>query len=110
MSVYLENMDPLISEDEELLNRLTNAHNQDDLHDAKCSVLRDFLEIYDHDADDAQFPEPIGHFENEKEKTEFIRKKILLQDMALYLGSVYKKFHSIIYMNGRQHAVTARKG
>ena len=29
MSVYLENMDPLISYDEELLNRLTNARNTD---------------------------------------------------------------------------------
>lgn len=29
MSVYLENMDPLISYDEELLNRLTNARSTD---------------------------------------------------------------------------------
>ena len=41
MSVYLENMNPLISYDEELLNRLTNARNTDELHDAKCSVLSD---------------------------------------------------------------------
>ena len=39
MSVYLANMDPLISYDEELLNRLTNARNTDELYDAKCSIL-----------------------------------------------------------------------
>ena len=42
MSVYLANMDPLISYDEELLNRLTNARNTDELYDAKCSILRVF--------------------------------------------------------------------
>ena len=50
MSVYLENMNSLISYDEELLNRLTKARNPDELHDAKCSVLRDFHDIYAFDA------------------------------------------------------------
>lgn len=54
-------------------------------------------DIYAFDASDTEFPEPIGHFDNEKEKIKFFRKKILLQDTALYLGSVYKKFHSLIY-------------
>lgn len=97
MSVYLENMDSLISYDEELLNRLTNACNTDELHNAKRSVLRDFRDIYAFDVSNAEFPEPIGHFDDEKEKSKFIRKKILLQDMAFYLGSVYKKYHFIIY-------------
>ena len=90
MSVYLENMDPLISYDEELLNRLTNARNTDELYDAKCSILRDFRDIVAFDASEAEFPEPIGHFDDGKDKIRFIRKKILLQDMAFYLGSVYK--------------------
>ena len=85
MSVYLENMDPLISYDEELLNRLTNARNLDELHNAKRTVLKDFHDIYAFDASDAEFPEPIGHFDNGKEKIKFIRKKILLQDIAFYL-------------------------
>ena len=97
MSVYLENMDPLISYDEELLNRLTNARNLDELHNAKRTVLKDFHDIYAFDASDAEFPEPIGHFDDGKEKIKFIRKKILLQDIAFYLGSVYKRYHSIIY-------------
>lgn len=97
MSVYLENMDPLISYDEELFNRLTSARNTDELHDAKCAVLRDFHDIYTFDASDAEFPEPVGHFDDEGEKIKFIRKKISLQDIAFYLGSVYKKYHYIIY-------------
>ena len=97
LAIYLENRELLIAYDEELLNRLTSAHDMNDLHDAKCSVLRDFHDIYAFDVSDAEFPEPIGHFEDEKEKIKFIRKKILLQDMTFYLGSVYKKYHSIIY-------------
>ena len=87
----------LISYDEELLNRLTNARNLDELHNAKRTVLKDFHDIYAFDASDAEFPEPIGHFDDGKEKIKFIRKKILLQDIAFYLGSVYKRYHSIIY-------------
>lgn len=89
MSVYLEKMDPLyISYDEELLKRLTNVRNTDELHDAKNSVLRDFHDIYAFDARDAEFPEHVGLFDDEQEKSKFIRKKILLQNMAFYLGSV----------------------
>lgn len=97
MSVYLENIDSLILCNEEFLNRLINARDLDELHDAKCSILRDFRNIYVFDVGDADFPEPIGHFNDEKEKMEFIQKKILLQDMVFYLGSVYKMHHSIIY-------------
>ena len=65
MSVYLENMNSLISYDEELLNRLTKARNPDELHDAKCSVLRDFHDIYAFDASEntgCQTPRGCGRF------------------------------------------------
>ena len=65
MSVYLENMNSLISYDEELLNRLTKARNPDELHDAKCSVLRDFHDIYAFDASEntgCQTPRPRPHW------------------------------------------------
>ncbi len=75
MSVYLENMDPLISYDEELLNRLTNARNLDELHNAKRTVLKDFHDIYAFDASDAEFPEPIGHFDNGKKKSSLSGRK-----------------------------------
>ena len=75
MSVYLENVDSLISYDEELLNRLTNARNTDELYEAKCSILSDFQDIYTFDASDAEFPEPVGYFDREEEKIKFIRKK-----------------------------------
>ena len=31
------------------------------------------------------------------DKSNFIKRKILLQDTAKYLGSVYKKYHTLIY-------------
>lgn len=102
MSVYLENVAPLISYGEVLLNRLTNACNLDELHNAKCSILKDFYDISTFDISDAEFPELIGHFDGEKEKNEFIRKKILLQDIVFYLGSVYKKYHFIIYQENKR--------
>lgn len=46
---------------------------------------------------DADFHEPIGHFDSENEKTGLIRKKILLQDTVEYLGRVYKKYHIFLY-------------
>ncbi len=102
MSIYLENMDSLILQDEELLKRLINSRNTDEFHDAKCTVLKDFHAIYAHDASNAEFPEPIGHFDSEKEKSDFIQKKILLQDMKLYLGNVYKEYHSFIYQSNNK--------
>lgn len=75
MSVYLENMDPLISYDEELFNRLTSARNTDELHDAKCAVLRDFHDIYTFDASDAEFPEPVGHFDDRGRKDQVLAEE-----------------------------------
>lgn len=90
----------LVSEDKaEVFDVALEKYFQDirEKYHAKCSVLRDFHDIYTFDASDAEFPEPVGHFDNEEEKIKFIRKKILLQDIAFYLGSVYKKYHSIVY-------------
>ena len=46
--------------------------------------------------------EPIGHFTDNREKCEFVKKKILLHDLVLYLGSVLEKYHasSIKHMEG----------
>ena len=96
MSTYLENKEALAEEDTEFLNRLTQARNHDELWEAKRSILRDFREIYEFDVEDADFPEPIGHFYTEKEKIEFIKKKILLHDMVLYLANVIRKYHMCI--------------
>lgn len=68
-----------------------------ELHGAKIAVLKDFYSVCSFDIQDADFPEPIGHFDSENEKTALIRKKILLQDTVQYLGSVYKKYHILIY-------------
>lgn len=71
----------------------------DELHEEKIAVLRDFYSVCSFDIQDADFPELIGHFDSENEKTALIRKKILLQDTVQYLGSIYKKYHILIYNN-----------
>lgn len=92
-SIYLSNPDPVLSSNKEFLSRLTSARNPEDLHNAKISTLKDFLTIYAFDANDAEFPEPVGYFADHREKCEFIKKKILLQDVAFYLGNTFGEYH-----------------
>ena len=84
LTIYLSNPDPAIAYGEELLEPLISARNRDELQEAKYTVLKEFHEIYRFDIKDAEFPEPVVCFANEKEKDEFVKKKILLQDLALY--------------------------
>lgn len=94
LTVYLDNPDQLVEHCDEMLSHLTGARSMDELHEEKIAVLRDFYSVCFFDIQDADFPEPIGHFDSENEKTALIRKKILLQDTVQYLGSIYK---NIIY-------------
>ena len=100
--MYLENQEPLVSYCDELLGRLSSSQNMEELCEAKKSILKDFRDIYLFDLRNAEFPEPIGHFKSEKEKRRFVGKKILLQDMVRYLGSIYKKYHTLIYENSSE--------
>lgn len=102
LSIYLENQEPLVSYCDELLGRLSSSQNMEELCEAKKSILKDFRDIYLFDLRNAEFPEPIGHFKSEKEKRRFVGKKILLQDMVWYLGSIYKKYHTLIYENSSE--------
>ena len=102
LSIYLENQEPLVSYCDELLGRLSSSQNMEELCEAKKSILKDFRDIYLFDLRNAEFPELIGHFKSEKEKRRFVGKKILLQDMVLYLGSIYKKYHTLIYENSSE--------
>lgn len=102
LSIYLENQEPLVSYCDELLGRLSSSQNMEELCEVKKSILKDFRDIYLFDLRNAEFPEPIGHFKSEKEKRRFVGKKILLQDMARYLGSIYKKYHTLIYENSSE--------
>ena len=97
LTVYLDNPEQLIEHCDEMLNHLTEARSMDELHEAKIAVLRAFYSVCSFDIQDADFPEPIGHFDSENEKTALIRKKILLQDTVQYLGRVYKKYHIFLY-------------
>ena len=102
LSIYLENQEPLVSYCDELLGRLTSSQNMEELSEAKKSILKDYRDIYLFDLRNAEFPELIGHFKSEKEKRRFVGKKILLQDMVRYLGSIYKKYHTLIYENSSE--------
>lgn len=102
LSIYLENQEPLVSYCDELLGRLPSSQNMEELCEAKKSILKDFRDIYLFDLRNAEFPELIGHFKSEKEKRRFVGKKILLQDMVRYLGSIYKKYHTLIYENSSE--------
>ena len=99
LTVYLDNPEQLVEHCDEMLNHLTEARSMDELHEEKIAVLRDFYSVCSFDIQDADFPELIGHFDSENEKTALIRKKILLQDTVQYLGSIYKKYHILIYNN-----------
>lgn len=96
MSTFLENKEPLIEVDEEFFNRLIQSRNQEELRKAKLSILRDFWTIYEFDVKDAELPDPIGYFGSVKEKNEFIKNKILVHDIVLYLGNVIFKYHKYI--------------
>ncbi len=99
LTVYLDNPQKLVEHCDEMLSHLTGARSMDELHEEKIAVLRDFYSVCSFDIQDADFPELIGHFDSENEKTALIRKKILLQDTVQYLGSIYKKYHILIYNN-----------
>ena len=97
LTVYLDNPEQLVEHCDEMLNHLTGDKSIDELHEEKIAVLKDFYSVCSFDIQDADFPEPIGHFDSENEKTALIRKKILLQDTVQYLGSIYKEYHILIY-------------
>lgn len=76
LTVYLDNPDQLVEHCDEMLSHLTGAQSMDELHEEKIAVLRDFYSVCSFDIQDADFPELIGHFDSENEKTALIRKKI----------------------------------
>lgn len=69
LTVYLDNPQKLVEHCDEMLSHLTGARSMDELHGAKIAVLRDFYSVCSFDIQDADFPEPIGHFDSENEKT-----------------------------------------
>lgn len=96
LTIYLSNPASARAYGEELLERLISARDHDELQEAKYTVLKEFHEIYRFDIKDAEFPEPEGYFANDKEKDEFVKKKILLQDLALYPAHVFGNYHKCI--------------
>lgn len=100
LSICLSNPEPIAACNDEFLLRLTEAKNKGELHEAKVSILKDFQTIYAFDVTDAEFPEPVGHFSKKQgedgflqEKREFVKKRILLQDVWFYLGNTFGEYH-----------------
>ena len=109
-SIYLSNPKPVLSSNKAFLSRLTSAKNTTELHNAKISILKDFQTIYDFDATDAEFPESVGYFADDREKCEFVKKKILLYDLVLYLGNTFGEYHvHLINTEGSLPAIEGRR-
>lgn len=96
-SIYLANIEPVLEYDHKMLQKLSSAADMDMLLEVKREVLRDYREIYEYDLVHAPFPEPFGHFDSEDEKDELIKRKILLQDFALYPATIFKLYHKALY-------------
>ena len=101
-SFYLSNSESVLSTNEGFLNRLTGAKNIEELHNAKVSILKDFRALYAFDAADAEFPEPTGHFTDNREKCEFVKKKFCCMILFFILEVCLKSTmaSSIKHMEG----------
>lgn len=101
-SIYLSNFEPVLSTNKGFLDRLTDAKNTEELHNAKVSILKDFRAFYAFDATDAEFPEPIGHFTDNREKCEFVKKKFCCMILFFILEVCLKSTtaSSIRHMEG----------
>ena len=66
LTVYLDNPQKLVEHCDEMLSHLTGARSMNELHGAKIAVLRDFYSVCSFDIQDADFPEPIGHFDSDE--------------------------------------------
>lgn len=124
LSICLSNPEPIAACNDEFLLRLTEAKNKGELHEAKVSILKDFQTIYAFDVTDAEFPEPVGHFSKKQgedgflqEKREFVKKRILLQDVWFYLGNTFGEYHvykintegSLPVIEGKRLAINYRE-
>lgn len=69
--------------------------------DARCpdegdicrSILKDFIRIYEYDCENAELPEIVGIFENEKDKKMVRDRIILYEDITRYLGEILLRDH-----------------
>lgn len=99
MYTKLSNPEQAINYINEKLVKLLETSNFDEKAKIRSEIFKDFKEIYEYDIINAEFPDPPGHFDNEEEKKDFIAKKILIQDIGIYLSDLFRNYHQSNYLN-----------
>lgn len=99
MYTKLSNPEQAIDYINEKLVKLLEAPTFEKEAKIKSEIFKDFKEIYEYDIINAKFPDPPGHFDNKEKKEDFIAKKILIQDMGIYLSDLFRNYHQIHYLN-----------
>lgn len=95
--LILENNELLIKDINAMSNELiNNITNQDNLLNVKLKILSKLKEYCKIDKKEGVFPEPYGTFIFTSKKA-FINRKILLQNISLYLGNIYGIFHTFLF-------------
>ena len=98
MYIKLSNAEPVIKYIEEMLEKLLTVSSFGEAAIIKSEIFQNFKEIYEYDLLNAKFPVPFGHFENIREKEDFITKKILIQDIGFYLSDLFRNYHQNHYL------------
>lgn len=81
----------------EKINKLLENKDYTQNSSIKQQILKEFLEIYKYDCENTILPEPFGIFTNQEEKERFIKNKLLIEDVNLYLGNIFANYHEIMY-------------
>lgn len=83
---------------------IININNKAAIKEIKLEIINDYKKICKYDNKNSFYPNLIGTFKYSNEK-DLKRKKILLEDLVLYLGNIYLNFHSYILNNKLQFPI-----
>lgn len=86
---YLHDITPVEEDVNSFVDKLINADNEDKRHLVKIQLLREFRDIYEYDCKTAEWTKDNAIDISKLER----KRKILGQDITLYLGNIYKFFH-----------------
>lgn len=96
-SLILKNPEPVLSYVEDTVKALL-ATKDDHVaqRTLKCKLFNDFKAIYEFDCENSVWPSPMGYFETDEEKREFLRLKQLFEDFSLYLGCTFTSYQEAL--------------
>lgn len=98
----LTNPEPMMEYVQEKVNELMRTSNEDEELNIKLEILREFKKIYEYDLQNAEIPEPFGHFENSKEKKAFSDKKLWSKNFVIYLCNIFSNYHEQRYFESKR--------